>query len=179
MTQQNLVICIVAPTEHYCFSDVAKALEASGCEIISSHMSSFDDHHILNLLLTGNWGVLIKTESMFKRLAETHTWELILKRTHLKEPHDHALLPYTVNCMSIDKADIPKHLESFFSEKDCYLVSYNSSRYQSSHSRVQMQSVNARILIPAESNLGSFREDFYSFCDDHNYEAVLDPDRGQ
>ncbi len=177
MTQQNLVFCIVAPAATYCFSDIAKALESSGCEILNSHMNSLDDHHIVNLFLTGNWGVLIKTESMFRRLAKTHHWELVLKRTALTEARNHALLPYTVNCMSVDKADIPKHLESFFSEKSCYLISYNSSRYQSNHSRVQMQSVNARILVPAESNLGSFREDFYAFCDDHNYEAVLDPDR--
>lgn len=177
MAQQNLVICIIAPTDLYCFADVAKALESSGCEIVSSHMSSFDDHYVINLFLTGNWGVLIKTEALFNRLAQTHNWQMLLKRTDHKNILDQALLPYTVNCMSIDKTDIPKHLENFFSEKACHLISYNSARYQSPHSRVQMQSVNARILVPAESNLGSFREDFYSFCDDHNYEAVLDPDR--
>ena len=177
MTQQNLVICIIAPTNLYCFSDVAKALESSGCEIINSHMSNFDNLSIINLFLTGNWGVLIKTESLFNRLAQTHNWQMVLKRTDLKTPQTQALLPYTVNCMSVDKIDIPKHLENFFTEKACQLISYNSSRYQSLHSRVQMQSVNARILVPADSNLGSFREEFYSFCDDHNYEAVLDPDR--
>ena len=176
MTQQNLVVCIVAPIDRYCFADVAQALDTSHCEILSSTMNTFDDRHVVTLYLSGNWGVLIKTESLLKRMAESNSWEMICQRAEPKE-NDRALLSYTVNCMSVDKADIPKHLGGFFTHKACHLLSYNSSRYQSTHSRIHMQSVNARILVPADSNLGTLREDFYTFCDDHNYEAVLDPDR--
>ncbi len=176
MTQQNLVVCIVASIDRYCFSDVAQALDTVQCEILNSNMNTLDDRHVVTLCLTGNWGVLIKTESTLKRMAKANQWEMICQRTEPKE-NDRALLPYTVSCMSIDKADIPKHLGGFFAKRSCHLLSYNSSRYQSTHSRIHMQSVNARVLIPADSSLGTLREDFYSFCDDHNYEAVLDPDR--
>lgn len=176
MSQQNLVVNIVAEASSHCFTEITKACEQSECEIISSLMSSFDNKHVVQLCLTGNWGIITKTESLLLRLSKEHHWKMICERTSSSQAEE-ACLPYTVNCLGVDRPNIPTNLMNFFNNNNCQLVSYDSARYLSTHSQVLMQQINAIIKIPVDTNLGTLREDFYSFCDDHNYEAILDPDR--
>lgn len=176
MSQQNLVVNIVAETSSHCFTDITKACQQSECEIISSQMNTLDNKHVVQLFLTGNWGTITKVESLFHRLANEHKWHMMCERTRSQQT-DEAFLAYTVSCLGVDRPDIPFNLMTFFNNHDCQMVKYDSSRYLSAHSRVLMQQINAVILIPVDTNLGTLREDFYSFCDEHNYEAILDPDR--
>ena len=176
LTQLSLIVSIIAPLEQYCFTEISKILEKSECAILTSQMETLGDQHLFTLHLSGSWGKIVKIEGQLQRAANRSKWQVIFQRTEqpqLQQP----LLPYTVHCMSVDRSDVAKHLGSFFTNRSCRLLSYSSSRFQPAHSALSMQTVNAKILVPSEQSLGTLREEFYSFCDEHNYEAVLDPER--
>lgn len=158
-------------------NELSKIILESGCNIADSRMSVFGCEFAVIMMVHGNWNTLAKLEVQLKRLEHPLGLSIITKRTEGRKRRGDTL-PYAVEVISIDQANVIHSLAGFFSERSINIEDLVMRSYQAPHTGTPMLCINLAIGIPANTHIAALREEFMDFCDELNLDAVMEPIKG-
>ncbi|NOY73084.1 MAG: glycine cleavage system protein R [Gammaproteobacteria bacterium] len=169
-----LVITALGQDRPGIVSDLSQAILDTGCNILDSRMTVLGGEFAILLMVSGNWNAIAKLESGHKSLGQKFELTVTTKRTNDRSARPE-LLPYAVDVVSIDHPGIVNQLAGFFSERNINIEDLRTDCYSAPHTGTPMFTVSLVIGIPAATHIASLREQFISFCDEYNLDAILEP----
>ncbi len=148
-----------------------------GCNIIDSRMTVLGGEFAIILLLSGQWNAIAKMESAIAGAERDLDLTIISRRTRPRE-HRVNLLPYSVEVVALDHPGIVHQIANFFSGRNINIEDLYTSTYAAAHTGTQMFSLNMTVEVPATIHIATLRDEFMTFCDELNLDAVIEPIKG-
>ena len=174
MKQQLLVITCVGRDRPGLVDRLTKVILDAKGNLVDSRMTVLGEDFAILTLVSGNWDTIAKLEDSLADLAAKDDLSITTRRTEERETKSDAV-PYGVDAVSVDSPGIVHHLAEFFAARNINIEELNTNRYAAPHTGTPMFSVHMAIAIPASQHLNTLREEFFSFCDEINLDAVLEP----
>lgn len=172
--RQLLALTLLIPPETAVLERLTRAILESGCRIEQSHFLLLGGEASLALLLGGNWDAIARLEGTLERLRDKQGLTLLFRRTTETEiPSE--LLPYEIDLVAHERENITHEVLEFLHARSISVVGFSSSTYTAAHTGAPMFSLHMTIGIPADMHIATLREEFTSFCDDLNLDAILEP----
>lgn len=126
------------------------------------------------LLVQGNWNQIAKLENVLEALQRRMEIKIHIMRPDSKERvMEH--VPYSLETISLDRHNIMESVATFLIDRDIDIEEMSGSSYPAPFVQTPVFSSKYIILIPAQLNLLSLREEFLDFCDQLNIDAILEP----
>jgi glycine cleavage system transcriptional repressor len=69
-------------------------------------------------------------------------------------------------------------ITQFFLEQHIRVHELFINYYKTPVSEIMMLSISLLITLPTKQSIADMRENFMLFCDDHNFDAVMEPVKG-
>lgn len=175
--RNHLVISALGKDRAGIIDELAKAVFELGLNISDSRMTVLGGEFAILLLVDGQWNQLAKLEDQVADLEQRLGLTIVTRRT---EPRVSGvtLLPYAVEVVALDHPGIVHHLARFFSERGINIEDMTTSSYAAAHTGTPMFAVHMHVGIPSSLHIATLRDDFMSFCDEMNLDAVLEPLKG-
>ena len=174
MKQQLLVITCVGTDRPGLVDQLTGVILDAKGNLVDSRMTVLGDDFAILTLVSGSWDTIAKLEDTLADMANRENLTITTRRTEEREAKSDAV-PYGVDAVCVDAPGIVHHLADFFATRSINIEELNTNRYAAPHTGTPMFSVHMAIAIPASQHLNTLREDFFSFCDDINLDAVLEP----
>jgi glycine cleavage system transcriptional repressor len=172
--KQHLAISAIGSDRTGMVHDLTRVITDCGGSISESRMTSLGVEFAMLLLVSGNWHSLAKLESELKKLAETSSLSLQLKRTEPKGARTD-MLPYSVDVVCLDQTGIVSSLSGFFSSRGVDIAEVSTRVYPAAHTGAPMFSVQMIVNVPSRIHVAQLREEFLELCDSLNLDAILEP----
>ena len=158
------------PLEH--FSEFCVKYE---CNIVNSHMLRLGDEILFYGLISGNWDAIAKLETSLQNL-ETKDFSVIYKRTEPTKIESNTI-PYSVQIFSKDSPEIVFEVVKFFNELKTEIVAWRTFSYTVSNSSTPLHMIYCQVNVPDDFIIGDLRDQFLEFCDEMNYDGVIEPEK--
>ena len=171
---EQLVITALGDDRPGIVDELSQALFKHELNIEDSRMSVLGGEFAILLLVSGSEQSIDDFVAETPALEDTLNMKLLVKLTS-STPAEQAVIPYTVEVVSIDHPGIVHELARFFSGKHINIVDLNTERYAAAHTATPMFAVNMTISIPADLSIKSLRDEFINMCDELNLDASMTP----
>ncbi len=158
-------------------NELSKVILDSGCNILDSRMTVLGGEFAVILMVEGNWNTIAKLEGAMTGLQDKLKLTITTKRTAVR-PSKSDVLPYMVEVVSIDHPGIVNQLACFFSERNINIEDVRTDCYAAPHTGTPLFTATMIVGIPSSVHLASLREQFMNFCDEYNYDAIIEPVKG-
>ena len=171
---EQLVITALGDDRPGIVDELSQALFKHALNIEDSRMSVLGGEFAILLLVSGSEQSIDNFVAETPGLEDTLNMKLLVKLTS-STPPEQAVIPYTVEVVSIDHPGIVHELASFFSARRINIVDLNTERYAAAHTATPMFAVNMTISVPADTSIKSLRDEFINMCDELNLDASMTP----
>ena len=114
--KQHLAVSAIGSDRTGMVHELTRVISESGGNISESRMASLGTEFAMLLLVSGNWHALAKLETELKRLAETNSLSIHLKRTEPRTARTD-MLPYSIDVVCLDQSGIVAGLSGFFATR--------------------------------------------------------------
>lgn len=175
--QNRLIISALGQDRPGIVNELSKVIYDSGCNIMDSHMSVMGGEFAIMLMTEGNWNNLVKLESALESLKSKLELIISTKRTSERATKQN-VLPYAIEAVAVDHPGIVNQLTGFFSKRNINIEELRTDCYAAPHTGTPMFTINMIVGIPAEQHIATLREQFMSFCDEYNLDAIMEPIKG-
>jgi glycine cleavage system transcriptional repressor len=172
--KQHLAISAIGSDRTGMVHELPRIVAECGGNISESRMTNLGTEFAMLLLVSGNWHSLAKLETELKKLADTSSLSVQLKRTEPKGARTD-MLPYSVDVVCLDQSGIVSGLSGFFSSRGVDIAEVSTRTYPAAHTGAQMFAVQMVVNVPGRIHVAQLREDFMEFCDSLNLDAILEP----
>ncbi|MGE3920096.1 MAG: glycine cleavage system protein R [Gammaproteobacteria bacterium] len=154
---------------------VSQFIHHNDCSIQISRIMTLGQDFACYCLVTGNWHALAKLEAHLPTFEKQHQLKCLSQRT-LETKHEKTL-PYTSYILAVNKPNVINQIIHFFMKQDIQVNEFSSNLYQARHSNVLMCEVTLSLSLAEDISLSDLREQFILFCDNHNLDGILEPDK--
>lgn len=175
-SDQYLVVSILGSDKVGIANELSKLAAHCGCNLTGGRFNTYGQEFTANLMLTGTWNAIAKFESALTAFEKKHDMRIICKRTQPKQVPLESL-PYMIYIIAIDKPDVVHKVTHFFVEQGLSIAEFYISNYKTPYSETPMLNISLGIIIPENKSLLDFRENLMLFCDDHNFDVILEPQK--
>ena len=103
--KQHLAVSAIGGDRTGMVHELTRVISECGGNISESRMASLGTEFAMLLLVSGNWHALAKLETELKRLAETSSLSIHLKRTEPRAARTD-MLPYSIDVVCLDQTGI-------------------------------------------------------------------------
>lgn len=172
--QNRLVISALGQDRPGIVNQLSKTIFDSGCNIMDSRMSVMGGEFTIMLMAEGSWDKLAKLESALEGLQNKLDLVVNTKRTGKRSTKQN-VLPYAIEVVAVDHAGIVSQLTGFFSKQSINIEELRTDCYAAPHTGTPMFTINMIVGIPANLHISTMREQFMSFCDEYNLDAIMEP----
>jgi len=172
--KQHLAISAIGSDRTGMVHELTRIVAECGGNISESRMTNLGTEFAMLLLVSGNWHSLAKLETELKKLADTSSLTVQLKRTEPRGTRTD-MLPYSVDVVCLDQSGIVSGLSGFFSSRGVDIAEVSTRTYPAAHTGAQMFAVQMVVNVPGRIQVAQLREDFMEFCDSLNLDAILEP----
>jgi len=177
MKENYLVISALGQDRPGLVDELSRAILDAGGNIIDSRMTVLGGHFAIILLIAGQWNNVVKLEDALPQLEQSLGMKITADRTGMRENKGN-LLPYAVDVVALDHPGIVHSLSHFFHSRNINIEEMATNSYAAAHTGTQMFAVHMSIGIPADMHIAGLREEFMTFCDELNLDAVMEPIKG-
>ena len=168
--KQHLAVSAIGSDRTGMVHELTRVISESGGNISESRMASLGTEFAMLLLVSGNWHALAKLETELKRLADTSSLSIHLKRTEPRTPRTD-MLPYSIDVVCLDQTGIVSGLSGFFATpRHRHRGSLHPQLPGRAHRRADVRGTDDRER--AERHVAHLREEFMEFCDSLNLDAI-------
>ena len=174
--QTHLAVNLLAKDAIGLVERVTRPIAQNKCILLDSRMVTLGDQFSASLLVSGSWDRISRLETALRQVAAQFEMALLLTRTEPPSPMS-AQLPYVIDIVGINDAEMPHVLAQFFAAQGVNIRDMATVPYQASGGSTGMLSLRLQIDLPSDRRLALFKEAFYDLCDDLNLDATLDPVR--
>jgi glycine cleavage system transcriptional repressor len=126
------------------------------------------------MLIQGSWNSLAKLELQLQRLEQSLGLMINVRRTDGPQNRED-VLPYAVEVVTPEQPGIVHHLADFFARRSINIEDLATRSYHAVHTGTSMCTVTMVIGVPAKLHISLLREEFMDYCDQFNWDAVLEP----
>jgi glycine cleavage system transcriptional repressor len=175
--QQHLVVSITGTNQPNTLNELCKLIAHYGCSIITSRTNVLGTEFSSNLLLVGTWDALAKLETALPKFEKKFELRCIARRTQLPTPPLDEF-PYSVYITAQEHSSTAHKITQFFAEQHIRVHELFINYYKTPISEIMMLSISLLITLPTKDSIADIRENFMLFCDDHNFDAVMEPVKG-
>lgn len=175
--QQHLVISVIGPNQPNTLNELCKLTAHYGCSIITSRTIILGTEFTGNLLIAGTWNALAKLETALPIFEQNSDVRCVARRTELPTPAT-AEFPYSIYITAQEQPDTAHKITQFFIEQNIHVQELFINYYKTPASEITMLSISLFITIPTKQSIADLRENFMLFCDDLNFDAVMEPVKG-
>lgn len=175
--QQHLVVSIIGPEQPNTLNELCKLAANYGCSIITSRTITLGTEFTSNLLLAGSWNALAKLETALPIFEQDYEVRCVARRTQLPTPPA-SELPYSIYITAQEQPGTAHKITQFFLDQNIRVQELFINYYKTPVSEITMLSISLFITIPTKQSIADMRENFMLFCDDHNFDAVMEPVKG-
>jgi glycine cleavage system transcriptional repressor len=172
--KQHLAVSAIGSDRTGMGHELTRVISECGGNISESRMANLGTEFAMLLLVSGNWHALAKLETELKRLAETSSLSIHLKRTEPRAPRTD-MLPYSIDVVCLDQTGIVSGLSGFFATRGIDIAEVSTRSYPAAHTGAPMFSVQMIVNVPSRIHVAHLREEFMEFCDSLNLDAILEP----
>ena len=157
-------------------NELSMVIHDCGCNIENSRMMVLGGEFALILMVSGHWGAITRLERQLPIVEKKLDLTILAKHT---EPRAGAqdMVPYTVDVVAMDHPGIVHDVAEFISNRGINIEEMSTWTYPAAHTGTPMFSLNMIVSIPSEVHVGRLRDEFTSFCDNLNLDALLEPAR--
>lgn len=172
--QNHIVLTALGENHPQTIEKLTKAIRECGCNIIDSRIIVLGTELSISMILNGSWNAVAKLEHMLPALKKKSHIEFQFRRTELqKEPGQS--MPYAIDVVSIDRIGIVHDITEFLIKNNIGIQEMYTNSYQAFQSGTPMYSLHVTINIPTDTSLSTIRGNFIDFCDQLNFDAIMEP----
>ena len=169
--KQHLAVSAIGSDRTGMVHELTRVVSECGGNISESRMAGLGSEFAMLLLVSGNWHALAKLETELKRLADSSSLILHLKRTEPRSARTD-MLPYSIDVVCLDQTGIVSGLSGFFSSRSIDIAEVSTRSYPAAHTGAPMFSVQMIVNVPSRIHVAHLREEFMEFCDSLNLDAI-------
>jgi len=173
---EYIAVSVLGPVQPSIINDICKFANNCHCNIVDSRFATLGNELVANLLLGGTWNAVAKFEAGIAAFERKHDLRITTRRTKLHEPTSD-MLPYSAYVVAPDKVGIVYKITQFFNEQNIPIHDLYTNMYKAPISGTPMVSITLSVLIPNKKMVADIREAFVLFCDEQNYDAVMEPQK--
>lgn len=156
--------------------ELSKVIMEASCHVMECRSAVIASEFSLIMMIRGNWSTLAKLEMQLKRLEQGSAITVHTYRTEWPlEIENH--LPYTVEVIALDQPCILHRLTGFFYHHRVRIEELSTRPYKAIHTHTPLFVVNLLISVPATTHIAALRDEFMDFCDEFNFDAMLEPSK--
>ena len=170
-------ITAIGPDRAGLIRDLSEAVSGAGGNIEASRMVALGSEFAVAMLVTGNWHAANRMEEVLAQLGERADLSVTVRPAE-RRPEGPPAVPYVIDVVALDREGIVLDLSSFFAGRNMEIAELATRRYNAPHTGAAMFAVQMTVNIPADVHLAGLRDEFLDFCDEHNLDAVLEPEQG-
>jgi len=150
------------------------AVKDSGCNILDSRMSILGNEFSMIMMLSGTWDAVAKIENVLPKLQKQLNITITAKRTELPE-NTNNLMPYAIDIVAYDHIGIVHDITKFMDEYNIEIQDMMTNTYKAANTGTSMFSLHMTVNIPTDVSIASIRSEFIEFCDQKNFDAIMEP----
>lgn len=173
---QYLVISALGADKHGIADELCKLAVHCACNILDSRMTTLGTEFVANLLLSGTWNAIAKFETGLSAFEKKQDIKINSRRTSLRISQPDCL-PYSIYIIAMEQPGTVQKITHFFAEQNINIHDLYINTYTAPFSETQMLAISIAVTIPKKQLLADFRENLMVFCDDHNLDVVLEPQK--
>jgi glycine cleavage system transcriptional repressor len=174
----QLAITILSDHPFDAISELILSTAACGCRIADIKSSRFSDMHCAYLLLDGNWNQLAKYESTLHAIEKKLHVKIHSLRIEKKRGSQNSM-PYVVEIVGLESADILHKVISFLGERNVDIEEVSGRHYLAPYLDTLLFSARLVISIPQSISLFMLRDELMYVCDQINADIIFEPFRNQ
>lgn len=171
---EHLVVSLIGPAHPGITPELCKLAAHCNCTIVESRMTTLATEFSASLLITGTWNTIAKFETGLPALEQKYELRSLSKRSKARAI-DSNFFPYAVYVIAPLKADVTAVITQFFAEHNLPIYDLFVSSYKAPQTDVALLSLTLTIHIPNTKLIADIRENFIVFCDESNFDAVIEP----
>lgn len=171
-----LVISVLGPDQPNALNELIKLIASCGCNIMDSRVRVLGMELTATLLLSGNWNEIAKLEALLPAIISKLELTIQMRRTGIKTFAE-KLLPYNVHISTLDSPGIIYKITQFFTTERIAVNELYADAYLAPYTNAPMVTITMSVSIPAKMLIADLREQFMLFCDDHNLDVVMEPQK--
>jgi glycine cleavage system transcriptional repressor len=170
---QYVALAMLGQFHPHLTNELFKFISHSGCIVVENKISLLGTEWSANFLLAGTWNAIAKLETGLAHFEHKHDVKSVIRRTEAYALQDE-LLPYVVYITSIEKNDAIAKVAQFFTEHGLAIRELSSVVSFVPLTKIQLLTITLVVMVPASRLLANVRENLMLFCDDHNFDAVME-----
>ena len=170
----QLSITALGKHQPHFLAEILPVIHDCKCNVLEIRSSRLGQSNASYLLIQGNWNQIAKVESALDQVQKRLDIKLQMLRTESKDKTKDCI-PYTLETISLDRENVIQSITSFLIEREIEIEEISGSCYQTIYAQTPIFSTKFIILVPPQLQLLSLREEFLDFCDQSNFDAILEP----
>lgn len=174
--KKHLVISALGVDRPGIVKSVSKQILDAGGNVSDSRMSVLGDEFALIMLVDGTDTVINSIISLLPSIEKELGLTVMSKQTTKQsdlEAKSGSRLPYIAEVVAMDNPGIVHEVSEFLSSRNVNVEELATGSYPAPHTGTTMFSMEMSISIPSDTNISSFKSDFYDFCDEINLDVTL------
>jgi len=156
---------------------LTRTVQDCKCDILDSRMTLLGDVTSMLLLVQGNWNTLARLETQLQKLERSHKLRCLIRRSHGFREHPD-FRPYAAEITALERPCVILRIIDFFNSREVRIDDFASRSYRVAHTATPMLAVNLVVSIPEQVHVGMLRDEFFDICDEHDWDALLEPVKG-
>ena len=171
---QHLVLSVLSSYSPQLIVKLSKAVHDCNANIIESRMTSLGTELSILIFLSGSWDTIAKLEGILPKLESDLDVKITRKRTNKSHPNNKGM-PYAIEIVCSDRTGVIHDVTRFFIENQINIYDMHTNTYVATQTESTMFSMHMLISIPSDSSISSIRSDFMDFCEQLNFDAIMEP----
>ncbi|MFQ5469809.1 MAG: glycine cleavage system protein R [Gammaproteobacteria bacterium] len=169
-----LVISALGEDRPGIVNKLSMAIYDSHCNIVDSRMSVLGGEFAIILMVSGNEKDISALEASLPDSQASLGLTIITRKTDQRRSQTN-VVPYNAKAIAIDNPGIVYQIANFFSNRNINIENLSTESYAAPHTGTPMFALDLNVNIPSDINISDLREDFFTFCDELNIDAALEP----
>jgi len=173
----QLIISVLYPAQDEITQAFFEAIAASECEHVDIQLSTKStDYKVALITLSGSWNQLTRFKSRFSLIQKYYPITAIIKDI---QPTTYPLqsLPYQAYITAPGNPKALNHIIQFFLSLPINLHECSVTTYQAPITKTSMLDIHLTFIMLGEKAMSDYRENILQFCDENNFEIVLESKR--
>ncbi len=169
-----LAVAVLGEDRPDVIDTITRSVLECKCDILDTRMTVLGEERGMLLLVQGNWNTLARLETQLQKLERQQGLNISHRRTGgFREQPD--LRPYAVEINALEQPGIVARVTGFFTGHGIWIEDLATRSYRVPHTGAPMVTLNLVLGVPGRIHIGGLREEFLDFCDEQNWDAVLEP----
>lgn len=175
---QYLVVSILGADQAHTANELCKLAAHYGCRIINCRFAVLGGEFAAIAQFEGTWNAIAKFEGGLPVFEQKQDVRCLARRTQLRAPQPDQL-PYSIYIVAPDheQTGTAHKVTQFFADQAISIGEFYINTYKAPVTEAPMLAISLSITVPAAKLVADLRESFMLFCDDHNLDAIMEPQK--